>query len=284
MSFKKNIGIHLRLTHTLSQLAQDALACGVTSFQFFLIHQKTEKYVTLNTKDKEDFLRLRRNSFTHLFVHSSYWINPAGGSKQNFLLSKNLLKRELRMAQTLEVDYLVLHAGSAKGHPVSEQDPHGKLAGIGTLTKMLNNILKQNYSVKILLENGAHGKRTIGSDFGDFIHIKQRLDYPEKVGFCIDTAHAFSYGYNLDPTDDFIKLVDTCLGLEHIKLIHFNDTYDAHGSMQDRHAFPGKGNIGKKTLQQILHHPQLITIPKIIEGPTQSIQDTIANLEDLYQW
>lgn len=284
MSFKHNIGLHLRIHTTLSDVVEQAIAYNLSSFQFFLIQQKTEKYLTLTTKEKEAFLKIRRASLGNLYIHSSYWINPATNNKDTFAISKMLLNKEIRLAQSLEVAYLVLHAGSAKGYRPTQDDPDGKQQGILMLAKMLNSILKKDTGVQILLENSAHGKKSIGNDLGDFALLKKELDYPERIGFCLDTAHAFSYGYDLSAIDQFVQIVDKTMGLEKVKLIHFNDSQDAHGSMQDRHAFPGHGTIGKKILQPFLHHSQLISIPKIIEGPEWNQQDTMNGLEDIYTW
>ena len=238
----------------------------------------------LTGKEKAAFLKERRTNLKDLYIHSSYWINPASSNKETLSISKMLLKKEIRLAQSLEVGYLVLHAGSAKGYKPTKDDPDGKLQGILTLAKMLNSILKKESGIEILLENSAHGKKSIGNDLHDFAILQQELDYPEKVGFCLDTAHAFSYGYDLTALDEFVSLVDKTLGLNKVKLIHFNDSQDAHGSMQDRHAFPGHGTMGKKILQPFLHHPQLASIPKIIEGPEWDVQKTMDALEDIWSW
>lgn len=284
MSFKHTIGLHLRVNTTLSELAAEALRYNLGSFQFFLIQQKTEQYLKLTAKEKEEFLKVRRTLSGDVFIHSSYWINPASNNKETFAISKMLLKKEIKLAQSLEVKYLVLHAGSAKGYLTTQDDPDGKHQGIRTLAKMLNSIQKKDTGVQILLENSAHGKRSIGNNLHDFAELQKLLDYPERIGFCLDTAHAFAYGYDLEALDDFVNLADKALGLENIKLIHFNDSQDSHGSMQDRHTFPGHGTIGKKILQPFLNHPKLINIPKIIEGPPWELEKTILELQKISAW
>ncbi len=270
MSCKHNIGLHLRLKDSLSNLVKEALSYELQLFQFFLVKQKNHNYIVLTEKEKLFFLQAKKQFFSTLFIHSSYWINPATSNKQTFALSKMLLKKEIRMAKELEVNYLILHSGSAKGHSPTEQDPLCKIQGIKTLAKMLNSIIRNEHDVTLLVENSAHGKKTIGSDLEDFILLKQELDQPEKLGFCLDTAHAFSYGYALEPIEDFIALLNRTMGIKNIKLIHFNDTNDKRGCMLDRHAWPGQGSIGKNALLPFLHHPLFANIPKIIEGPASS--------------
>jgi deoxyribonuclease IV len=279
-----NLGIHLRLEGSLAQLVTTAQAYGLTTFQFFLIVEGARKHIAPSTQEIEAFVRARQTQFGPLYVHSSYWINPASSNKSTFLLSRALLKKELALAQALDVNFLVLHAGSAKGYRPTSIDPTGKQRAIGTLAKMLNNLMKYVGPVTILLENTAHGKKTIGSDLEDFALLKSYLNFPEKVGFCLDTAHAFSYGYNLEPVDDFLAKVDQTMGLNHLKLIHFNDTNDMQGARLDQHAFPGQGNIGKPVLQHFLRHHLLTSVPKIIEG--SSTNENISNslFNDICTW
>jgi deoxyribonuclease IV len=270
LSCKHTIGLHLRLKDTLSNIVQEALSYELQSFQFFLVRQKDHKYILLTEEDIHFFLQAKQHFSQNIFIHSSYWINPATSDKRTFTISKMLLKREIRMAKELEIKYLILHAGSAKGHLPTAQDPLCKIKGIKTLAKLLNSIIRNEHDVTLLLENSAHGKKTIGSDLEDILLLKQELDQPEKLGFCLDTAHAFSYGYELEPIENFIELLDRTMGIKNIKLIHFNDTHDKRGCMLDRHAWPGQGSIGKKALLPFLHHPVFASIPKIIEGPASS--------------
>jgi deoxyribonuclease IV len=280
---KYNIGLHLRLKNSLTQTLQEAISLNLPSFQFFLTKQTTGKYITLNHKDIDEFCQLKKSYIGDIFIHSSYWINPATSNKDAFNNSKLFLRRELKIAKKLEIKYLVLHAGSAKGHRLNDDDPTGKKYGIQTVVKILNNVLKHEPDVFVLLENSAHGKQTIGNDFMDLALIREGIDFPERIGFCLDTAHAFSYGYNLDPIDEFLELMDKTIGIDNIQLIHFNDTFDAHGSMQDRHALPGQGKIGTATLLKFINHPRLLPIPKIIEHPNSSKNELDVALESFIQ-
>jgi len=283
LSYKQDIGLHLRLSDNIEILAQQALSLGLNTFQFFLIPEKSKRHITIKPDTREAFLQLRPQ-FGELFIHSSYWINPSSHNKEVLSISKNLLTREIEMAKMLEINNLVLHAGSAKGYPADKNDTLGIKRGINTLADLLNKILKEEQNIRILIENGAHGKNTVCSNLGDFTQLRKELNYPEKIGFCLDTAHAFAYGYDLENCDNFIKIVDQTMGIENIKLIHFNDSHDPFGSMQDRHEFPGQGTIGSEILQNLLNHKALTGIPKIIECPDSSLPKAYENLKTVYSW
>ncbi len=278
------VGLHLRLQNSLSELVQEAADLQLSSMQFFLVEQAEHQYVPLTTKDKKAFIEARNTFLQHVFIHSSYWINPASAKEDVFKVSGILLRKELRIAQSLDVPYLVLHGGSAKGYVATPEDPLAKQQGLDALARMLNLVLKNAKNTTILLENTAHGYRTLGNDLEDFAYLKKRLDFPEKIGFCLDTAHAFSYGYDLNNLDQFISLLEKTIGIANIRLIHLNDSANPLGSQQDRHEAPGQGLIGKEALLPFIHHPLFNKIPKIIEPPMGDKQAMLKIMADIATW
>jgi deoxyribonuclease-4 len=232
----------------------------INAVQFFLTKLPKGKYINLKHENLNDFLHIKQRSFSHTYIHCSYWINLATGNTYSLYTSINLLKKEIRMAKKLQIQHLVLHAGSAKGHE--------KITGIETLARVLNHIFKKEHTTTILLENTAHGNKSIGSDLQDFSLLKSKLDFPEKLKFCLDLAHGFSYGYDITNTKDFIHTIDTHMGIKNIQLIHVNDSAEKRGSKLDKHAIPGKGYIGKTVLKNIINHKTLQHIPIILELPS----------------
>ncbi len=284
MSSHNNLGLHLRLKDNLASLVEEAQLLELSCIQFFLVEQKNHQYITFSPKDKQIFLSARQSFLKDVFIHSSYWINAASSKKDVFNVSRALLRREIKTAKSLEIPYLVLHAGSSKGYTATPEDPLGKTQGLQTLARMLNAILKKESDVTILLENAAHGSKTLGNDLNDFLALKGYLDFPEKIGFCLDTAHAYAYGYALSPIDELLAFVDKTMGLASLKLIHFNDSENLFGSMQDKHAFPGAGEIGQDMLAPFLHHPSIKGLPKIIEAPVSSRQKLLQIIESVSSW
>jgi deoxyribonuclease-4 len=57
------------------------------------------------------------------------------------------------------------------------------------------------------------------------------------------------------------------VGVDRIKVLHINDSKNERGTRKDRHENIGFGHIGFKALNDIVHHPQLSTVPKILETP-----------------
>jgi len=253
----KQVGIHLRIAESIVPLAHQAVALQLPFFQSFL-GKKNGVYVP-SLHEIKLFRALCESHFSMLFAHGSYWLNMADPSYTN----SDALLAEVRCAQHLGFTHLVLHPGSTRG--VAERQ-----IGIEAVARMLNKVFKRKTDLHIVLENTAHGNYSIGSDIADLAAIKMLVDRPDLVTFCIDTAHAHAYGYDLcspSALDRFICYLDATLGISNIVLVHLNDTHDGFGSHCDRHAYLGQGTLGKDVLHAIYHHPAFMKIPIILEPP-----------------
>jgi len=254
-----SVGLHIRITDSLITAADKALRLQLPFFQCFFVHQETGALMSLSDQEKTEFIDVYRSHFSHLYLHGSYWINLAGITYNGY----SAFRSELEMAKRLSFTHMVVHAGSAKGAQHKQQ-------GIDALARILNRILKRENDVQIMLENTAHKNMTIGSDIADFGILLEQLNYPEKVGFALDTAHAFVYGYDINTQagcDSFVQLVDDTIGLERVMLLHINDASQPCGSCIDKHAVLGEGLINSEMLKRIVTHPRLSTVPIILELP-----------------
>lgn len=279
----KNLGVHLRMNTCLADVLEQARFFDISCFQFFLTNAETGKYIIPSQEERKSFLSMR-DSFNTIYIHSSYWINLATHKEDSYQISQRLLKQEVEIAESLRISSIVLHPGSATGHPRDMDPEEAKAIGISNITNALNTILSKTKTVSIILENAAHGNATIGSNLDDFITIKQQLAYPERVGFCLDFAHAFVYGYDLSRTKEFLDNVNKTVGLDKLQLIHLNDAAEAIGSKKDKHQLPGKGLIGMDAIVDLCSHKSLINLPKIIEPPRllpKTIQKALASLAQL---
>lgn len=272
----RTIGLHLRIDSDMPAVARRAQALELRSFQCFFIHQKTRKHIDLSPTQVQEFLSFR-DSFDNLYVHGAYWINLCAHHCQG---SKYVLAKELAMAKQLKFTHYVLHPGCAIGW----QD---RMQGIDSLARMLNALLKYEHDISIILENTVHGAWSIGSDLHDFMIIREKLDCPEKISFCIDTAHAYSFGYDLSMLEkqhEFIRLIDQLIGLDSVSLIHLNDTKEERGMKRDVHDTIGSGRIGRQALCQFALDKRLAEIPLIMEPPAMDDNKKIELLKEVKSW
>jgi len=270
------IGAHIRMHSSLRELLERADALRLPFFQCFFVPKETGKLIYASNDEINVFLKVRRAQFNELYCHASYWVNLASLGNNGYAQ----LRREVAFAKRLEFTHLVLHAGTAKG-------AQHKNEGIDALAIALNNLCKQERNITILLENTCHTNLAVGIDIHDFKALLEKINQPERIGFCIDTAHAHSFGYDVISAKgqhDFIALLDATVGIDRIKLIHLNDTTEKLGSFIDRHSIMGQGSIGEGALQRFAMHPLLQHIPLLIESPEMLVADELVIVNKIRSW
>lgn len=270
---QRYIGLHLRLKDDLHELITRAARLQLPTFQCFLVQPQTGKMLVVSDIEKEKFAALRKKNFPHAYAHISYYANlcdPQGLER---------FKKEVDLASRLGFTHVIVHPGSAKRHESLEK-------GIAALCAGINEIIA-TADIKIVFENSAHGKATIGGNIADFALIMKDIIYPEKISFCIDTAHAYVYGYNLgnkQGQQEFIELLQTTVGLDKIALIHLNDTTELLGSRIDRHHIVGQGLIGRNALREFILHEALRHIPVLMELPQLDEEQEIDLYHQIISW
>ncbi len=270
----RKIGLHIRIPHTLLDAARYARDLDLPIFQIFLIDQIARRPLAIDQSMQKQFKQLIAGKVP--YVHGSYFINLAHLKQRG----KKTLEREIKQAKQIEVPYVILHPGSATGS-LTHQD------GLEQLARIMNTLTIQERDITFVLENTAHAGKSVGSDIEDFGKLKQLLDHPERLAFCIDTAHAHTYGYDLSTPEqqqEFITVLEKTIGLDAIALIHLNDSFYEAGSRIDKHAVLGTGTIGEQALQSFVMHPQLCTIPLILELPALSSEQERAILQKVKNW
>lgn len=271
----RKIGLHIRIPHTIADAVSYLKQLDIPIFQMFLIDQIARRPLTIDSHIEALFAQLKESNILP-YVHGSYFMNLANLTKG----AHKTLLREIAQAEQIGAQYMILHPGSATGSLT-----HSK--GISQLAKLINELTETEKSVTFVLENTAHGKNSIGSDLKDFKKLKTMLDHPERIAFCIDTAHAHAYGYDLSTQKEhevFIDELEHTIGIETIALIHLNDSHYEAGSRIDKHAPLGKGTIGQDALRAFALHPKLSTIPLILELPLLPSEQEIAILQTVKQW
>lgn len=270
------IGTHIRMRSSLEELLQRADFLDLPFFQCFFVPQESGRLIKPTMGEINRFLKIRRARYNDLFCHVSYWVNLSSLGNNGFAQ----LRREILFAKRLEFTHLVLHAGTAKG-------ALNRLQGIDALAAALNELFDREEDIILLLENSCHANLAVGSDINDFRLLLEKINKPERLNFCIDTAHAYSFGYNIIDSaeqEKFIQFLDEAIGIERIKLIHLNDTVEKLGSRIDRHSIIGQGSIGKDALHRFAMHDQLKHILLLLELPELLIEAELDILNSVREW
>lgn len=272
----RSVGLHIRRTSTLLDVADKADRLAVDFFQCFLTLQATGRLIDISPEEIAAFIAVRKGGQSPLYAHASYCMNLSRLGKQSY----RPIEREIELAHYLTFTHMIVHPGCAKGAVSKEQ-------GVDALAQALNKIIRRTRDVIIVLENTAHGGMSIGSDITDFGLLLPKIEHPERIAFCIDTAHAYTFGYNLaDPAEQeaFIALVEQHIGWQRVVLIHLNDTDQKCGSQIDKHVVIGKGRLGQQALKSFILHEKVRTIPVLMELPVVDEEEERAVVSLVRSW
>jgi deoxyribonuclease-4 len=198
----------------------------------------------------------------HLIIHAPYIINPATTDLEKRDFCINFLTQEVKRSYAMGSKVIVLHPGNSLTIPIEEAIENISLV----VNKIIENTMETD--VVIALETMAGKGTEVGRTFHEVRAIMDKINVKDRIGVCIDTCHMFDSGYDIvNDYNNVKKLLDEVIGIEHIKVIHLNDSKNPLASHKDRHANLGEGYIGFDALYRICHDPDFAKIPKILETP-----------------
>lgn len=245
-----------------------ALNYGVNTFMFYTGAPQNTNRSKLNenlTKEAMELMEQNNIDIRNVVIHAPYIINLANNN-DNYDFSINFLKEEIKRAHALGIEKIVLHPGSHVSL--------GEEKGIENIIYALNEVLKDSEGATICLETMAGKGTECGRNFDEIKRIIDGVNYKDKIGVCLDTCHINDAGYDLNDFDMVLKEFDEIIGLNYLKCVHINDSKNAINSHKDRHENIGFGTIGFENLMKIIYHEKLKDIPKILETPFVTKDDT----------
>ncbi len=275
------IGLHTSIAGALERSATKAAELGANTFQIFSSSPRQWK-ASVPSVPAIKLLNAARekHDLTPLVIHDNYLINLASAHEGIRKQSIEAFRGELVRAIAIGAEYLVAHPGNYKGQTI-EQGIFHFLQGVATAAEGLTFD-----RLMLLVECTAGAGAQIGGRLEELHVIReyaaQMTHLP--VGFCLDTCHLLVSGYNIATEEGLNQTVaeaDRILGLEHVRVIHANDSKGALGSHVDRHEHIGQGYIGMDGFRRILTHPKLRQKAFILETPVDKDGDERRNLDTL---
>ena len=270
------LGVHVSISGTLDQAPDRARELECDTFQMFTRNPRGWNFSKLNQDEVKEFRR--KNSTYNLapvVTHMPYLPNLSSPKKAIYNKSVKSLVAEVERCGTLGIPYVVTHLGSHLGK--------GQENGLERLVSAINIAFEQNKNdVMLLLENTAGTKNSMGSTFEEIQRIIDGVEDKERVGICLDTAHAFAAGYDIrtpDGVNATMKKFDSVLGLAHLKVIHLNDSKVQLGGGRDRHEHIGLGYIGEEGFRALFKQDAVQGLPFIMETPIDERRDEAGNIK-----
>ena len=270
-----NIGCHLSTSKGFLNMGQETISIAGNTFQFFTRNPRGGQAKNL---DLNDILNLNQymteHNFAPIIAHAPYTLNPAASDKKTRDFAEMIFRDDLERLKHIPTALYNFHPGCHVSQGINK--------GIELITEILNNVITSDQKNWILLETMSGKGSEIGSTFEELKAIIDRVQYPDRVGVCLDTCHVFSAGYDIvHNLDKIIEKFDKIIGLNRLKAIHLNDSLMPFNSHKDRHAPIGKGEIGLPALVRITRHPALEKLPFCLETPHDNLSEYADEIKTL---
>ncbi len=303
----RRLGAHLALGDGMVKAADRAAEIGATALQIFSDNPTAWRRRAATSPQIPVFReRLVAAGIAPLVIHASYLVNLAGSDPAYHERSVEVLASELGAARRFGASIVNVHIGSHGGAGIEvgierlvtavrraidagtddepeDAGPDGGTPDVGEAAPA--GPAAPSGPATIALENSVGSGFGLGTTMDELAAIADALTGAgvpdERIGFCLDTAHAWGAGYALsDPaaTDALLDDFDRRIGLGRLHLVHLNDSRSECGSRMDRHEHVGAGRIGEVGLAHVLRHPGLADATYILETPGMDVGYDAINL------
>ncbi|GIP37306.1 putative endonuclease 4 [Paenibacillus sp. J31TS4] len=272
------LGSHVSTRKGYSGAARTALSIGAGAFQYF---PKNPRSLSVKRFDRTDAELCRSISREHgllSIAHTPYPTNlaiPAGDLREATVAS---LRNDLAIGEACGSVGIIVHFGKAK-----TKDP---LQGYVHIIETLNDVLDGwEGECLLLLENQAGAGSPMGTTMEEMVRIRELSARPDRIGFCLDTCHAFASGIWKGNDWGAFAQKGTELGyMEHLHAVHLNDSVYPYGEHKDRHANFGTGYIGEVNLLNLLRSEAVSGLPVVLEtaaGPDHTHREELGLIRSL---
>ena len=268
-------GFHISISGGFSKVVEKAEIRGCETIQFFSRNPRGWKYDSLDHDEVETFhTSIQSSNLSPLFLHLPYLPNVASKESKFYSRSIDSIVTDLERAEQLGAPYLIIHIG----HQMESSEDEAIEAVAWAINQAFDRVRN---SIVLLLENTAGQGTEIGYEFGQIKKIIEGVEERDRIGICLDTAHAFGAGYDLSRKEGIertLESFDRMIGLKRLHLLHLNDSKTPLGSRKDRHWHIGEGYIGLEGFRYLINHPLLKHLPGIMETPRK---DTVEDLKNM---
>ena len=254
--------VNMRGKEMLLGSAKQAASYGANTFMVYTgAPQNTKRKDVSQMNIPVAHQYMQEQDIKDIVIHAPYIVNLGNTKKpQNLEFAVDFLRAEIKRAQALGAKQITLHPGSHVGL--------GSDVAIKNIARGLDEAIDPSSDVQIALETMAGKGTEVGKTFEQLAQIIERSQKNENISVTLDTCHTNDAGYDIkNDFDGVLNEFDHIIGLNRLKVLHINDSKNERGSHKDRHENIGCGTIGFAALNQVVHHPQLVDIPKIMETP-----------------
>lgn len=263
---KPRIGAHVPTSGGMAKRSiQYATTIKAEAIQVFASNPRGWAMPDPNPQADEAFRTKAAELDIETYVHAPFLINLGSPTEATYKNSVASTEYSLKRGREIGALGVVIHTGSAvdEAH-VPKAWKQIKKGVMPVLEKLNEN------DPWLLLEPTAGQGQSLVKKLDDLINYFEALEWHPKVGVCLDTCHVFAAGHDIKSKGGMKATIDILVEIadkKRIQLIHANDSMDVLGSLKDRHANLGEGEIGTKPFEELLQHPAIVNAPLILETP-----------------
>ena len=262
-SIEERLGAHVSVQGGVHTAPARATDIGASAIQVFTKTPNQWRDPPIARETRDAFKRAYGESGLRCIVaHDSYLINLASPDATLNARSVESFALELARCKYLGIPGVVSHPGNYIDDRARGLDRNA--AGIVQALKAVPG------NVMVYLETTAGSGTALGSNFEELAELRDRIParYRRRIGFCADTCHLYSAGYDLVTDFDGVwEAWDRIIGLEHLHCLHLNDSKTPFASRRDRHELIAEGSLGAAPFARIMTDPRFEHLPKILETP-----------------
>lgn len=262
----KHIGAHVSASGGVENAPLNATAIGADAFALFTKNQRQWVSSPLTEKSIKLFKERCSGTFDAQYIlpHDSYLINLGSPDEEGLQKSRAAFIDEMKRCEQLGLCMLNFHPGSHL-NKITVEECLDKIAA------NINLALSMTSGVTAVIENTAGQGSNVGNRLEEIRYIIDRVEDKNRVGYCIDTCHFYSAGYDIvNDYDNAFAQLDSVIGLEYLRAFHLNDTKKALGSRVDRHESIGLGLLGMEFFERFMRDSRFDAVPIILETPDES--------------
>jgi deoxyribonuclease IV len=264
------LGAHISAAGGVFQAFKRADDIGCETMLVFTKSNRQWKAKPLTEEDIAGYEKeaAKYDNITPVAVHASYLINVASPDEDLWEKSYEALKIEVDRCGALGIPLITFHPGS-----FMKSDEETGLANISrALRRLVEETADSAPNTTICLETMAGQGTNLGYRFEQLAHLLEHGGPSARLGVCFDTCHVFSAGYDIRTPEAYAETLgefDRIIGLDQIKVFHFNDSKFELGQNKDRHAHIGQGHIGLDGFANFVNDPRWSNHAAHLETPKE---------------
>ena len=260
------LGAHVSVAGGLDQGPIQGREIGAEVIQIFTRNQRQWAAKPVDDEEAAAFREsVRAHSIECVMSHASYLLNLGAPTKEALRRSAATFREELVRCAKLGVQLLNFHPGAHLGS--------GDEAALRCIAAVLREAIEttpDSEGVTLVIENTAGQGSCVGHRFEHLAELLELTGYPERVGVCLDTQHAFASGYDVKSEEGLARTLaefDRLVGFDRLEAFHLNDSKVELGRRVDRHECLGKGEIGFELFARLMNDPRFAKLPGFLETP-----------------